>query len=154
MSKRFFRKESRFCYVIYLSDFRSDPKILYIIVLTHYDHESALTSTMSSRRPNLRPYPTDGFPTLTSKTQAETEAVLLKHILPLPSDSTTLNESQPPLPPTLQKKAHMQYLIRNLVQGFPTRYTSQDASQPWMMFWTVQSFGILQVALDPTTKQK
>ena len=48
----------------------------------------------------------------------------------------------------------MQYLIRNLVQGFPTRYTSQDASQPWLMFWTVQSFGILQVALDPTTKQK
>ena len=48
----------------------------------------------------------------------------------------------------------MQYLIRNLIQGFPTRYTSQDASQPWLMFWTVQSFGILQVALDPVTKQR
>ena len=90
-----------------------------------------------------RPCPTDGFPTPTSKSQAETEAVLLKHI----PDS---NE----LPPVLQKKPHMQYLIRNLVQGFPTRCMSQDASQPWLTFWTVQSFGILQVALDPATKQK
>ena len=48
----------------------------------------------------------------------------------------------------------MHYLIRNLTHGFPTRYTSQDASQPWLMFWTVQSFGTLQVALDPVTKQK
>jgi protein farnesyltransferase subunit beta len=92
-----------------------------------------------------RPCPTDGFPTPTSKIQAETEAVLLKHI-PDPNSFE--------LPPTLQKKAHMQYLIRNLIQGFPTRYTSQDASQPWLMFWTLQSFGILQVALDPVTKQK
>lgn len=92
-----------------------------------------------------RPCPTDGFPTSTSRTQAETEAVLLKHI----PDPNSLE-----LPPPLQRKAHMQYLVRNLVQGFPARYTSQDASQPWLMFWTAQSFGILQVALDPATKQK
>jgi protein farnesyltransferase subunit beta len=92
-----------------------------------------------------RPYPTDGFPTPTSKIQAETEAVLLQHI-PDPNSFE--------LPPTLQKKAHMQYLIRNLRHGFPTRYMSQDASQPWLTFWTVQSFGILQVAFDPDTKQK
>ena len=92
-----------------------------------------------------RSYPTDGFPTPTTKTQAETEAVLLRHI-PDPNSSEPL--------PTLQKNAHMQYLIRNLVQGFPTKYISQDASQPWLMFWTVQSFSILQVGLDPASKQK
>lgn len=90
-----------------------------------------------------RPCPNDGFPTATSRIQAETEAVLLKHI---PESEAAA--------PTLQKKAHMQYLVRNLIQGFPTRYMSQDASQPWLMFWTLQSFGILQVALDPSTKQK
>ena len=92
-----------------------------------------------------RPCPIDGFPTPTSKIQAETEAVLLKHI-PDPNSFE--------LPPTLQKKAHMTFLIRNLNYGFPTRYTSQDASQPWLMFWTLQSFAILRVALDPDTKQK
>ena len=96
-----------------------------------------------------RPYPTDGFPTPTSKIQAETEAVLLKHI-PDPS----FNNELPTPTPTLQKKAHMQYLIRNLRHGFPTRYMSQDASQPWLTFWTVQSFAILQVSFDPDTKQK
>ena len=89
-----------------------------------------------------RPYPSDGFPTLTSKIQAETEAVLLKHI-PDPS----FNNELPTPTLTLQKKAHMQYLIRNLRHGFPTRYMSQDASQPWLTFWTVQSFAILRVSL-------
>ncbi|KAH9976081.1 terpenoid cyclases/protein prenyltransferase alpha-alpha toroid [Russula compacta] len=31
---------------------------------------------------------------------------------------------------------------------------SQDASQPWLMFWTLQSFSVLQVAIDPDTKQR
>lgn len=89
------------------------------------------------------PSPTDSFPTLTSQTQAETEAVLLKHI----------PDGVEPLP-GLQKNAHMQFLIRNLVQGFPTRYISQDASQPWLMFWTIQAFSVLQVGLDPGNKQR
>ncbi|KDR71537.1 hypothetical protein GALMADRAFT_74965 [Galerina marginata CBS 339.88] len=93
-----------------------------------------------------RPTPTDGFPSSTSRTQAETEEVLLKHF-PDP-ESTTDAE------PTLQRNAHMQFLVRNLVQGFPTRYISQDASQPWLLFWTVQAFGVLQVGLDPGNKQR
>ncbi|KAF8151351.1 terpenoid cyclases/protein prenyltransferase alpha-alpha toroid [Crassisporium funariophilum] len=92
-----------------------------------------------------RPCPTDSFPTATSRTQAETEAVLLKHI-PDPSSSAPS--------PKLDKNAHMQFLVRNLVQGFPTRYISQDASQPWLMFWTVQAFSVLQVGLDPGNKQR
>ncbi|KAF8968548.1 terpenoid cyclases/protein prenyltransferase alpha-alpha toroid [Flammula alnicola] len=89
------------------------------------------------------PTPTDGFPTPTSRSQAETEAVLLKHI----------PDTDAPAP-SLQKNAHMQFLVRNLVQGFPTRYISQDASQPWLLFWTVQAFSVLQVGLDPGNKQR
>jgi protein farnesyltransferase subunit beta len=93
----------------------------------------------------LRPAPTDGFLTPTSTTQAETETVLLSHIP---------DRSHPETLPTLQKNAHMQFLVRNLVQGFPTRYVSQDASQPWLLFWTIQGFSILQVGLDPGNKQR
>ncbi|KAF9464137.1 terpenoid cyclases/protein prenyltransferase alpha-alpha toroid [Collybia nuda] len=98
---------------------------------------------MASRLP--RPVPTDGFVTPTSTTQAETETVLLNHIP---------DKSRPETLPVLQKNAHMQYLVRNLVQGFPARYVSQDASQPWLLFWTLQGFSILQVGLDPGNKQR
>ncbi|KAJ7280332.1 terpenoid cyclases/protein prenyltransferase alpha-alpha toroid [Mycena rebaudengoi] len=89
----------------------------------------------------IRPLPIDSYPTATSSTQAETEKVLLAHV--------PVGEA-----PVLQKNAHMQFLIRNLVQGFPARYTSQDASQSWLMYWTLQAFSILQVGLDPGNKQK
>ncbi|KAJ7207994.1 terpenoid cyclases/Protein prenyltransferase [Mycena pura] len=92
----------------------------------------------------MRPTPVDAFPTATSASQAETEKVLIDHI---PGDPTKT-------PPTLQKNAHMQFLIRNIVQGFPARYTSQDASQPWLMYWTLQAFSVLQVGLDPGNKRK
>ncbi|PFH45619.1 hypothetical protein AMATHDRAFT_77974 [Amanita thiersii Skay4041] len=91
------------------------------------------------------PSPIDGLPTTTSYMQAETEEVLLKHVAPSAPGSS---------PPTLDKRAHMQYLIRNLIQGFPSRYISQDASQPWLLFWTLQSFSILQVGLDPGNKER
>lgn len=91
----------------------------------------------------LRPVPMDAFPTPTSASQAETEKVLLEH---LPAEDKA--------DPTLQKNAHMQFLIRNLVQGFPARYTSQDASQAWLIYWTLQAFSVLQVGLDPGNKQR
>lgn len=86
----------------------------------------------------------DGFPTHTSRSQAETEEILLNHI---PDDTEQRK-------PVLEKKMHMSFLVRNLVQGFPERYISQDASQPWLLFWTVQAFSVLQVALDPGNKQR
>lgn len=88
--------------------------------------------------------PTDAYPTETSVLQATTEQILADYI----------PDRNPPSGPTLQKNTHLQFLIRNLVQGFPSKYISQDASQPWLMFWTIQSFGILQVGLDPANKQK
>ncbi|KAI0056038.1 terpenoid cyclases/Protein prenyltransferase [Artomyces pyxidatus] len=89
-----------------------------------------------------RPSPIDGYPTKTSHLQAETEEILQSH---LPKAGA---------PPVLNKNAHLQFLVRNLVQGFPARYMSQDASQPWLMFWTLQSFSALQVGIDPNNKQR
>ncbi|KAL0948363.1 hypothetical protein HGRIS_010945 [Hohenbuehelia grisea] len=94
-------------------------------------------------RPSQKPTPIDAFPTPTSHTQAETEAVLLKH---------TLDNGD--AKPVLEKNAHLQFLIRNFVQGFPQRYTSQDASQPWLLCWILQSFSVLQVGMDPNNKQR
>lgn len=96
---------------------------------------------MANSRPP-RPAPDDAFPTSTSRLQAETEAVLLDHI---PTSETAAK---------LNKSAHIQFLARNFIQGFPAKYTSQDASQPWLMFWTLQSFSVLQVGLDPGNKQR
>ena len=90
----------------------------------------------------LRPTPDDGFPTATSNLQASTEDVLRAFI---PQGATQ---------PMLTKNAHLQFLVRNLFQGFPSRYVSQDASQPWLMFWSLHSFSILQVSMDPANKQR
>ena len=86
-----------------------------------------------------KPYPTDSYPTETSRHQAETEEILLANY--------ENPQSQ------LRKNAHMQYLVRNLLQGFPVRYTSQDASQPWLMYWTLHALALLGVDLDPDNKQ-
>lgn len=87
--------------------------------------------------------PVDAYPTETSNLQADTEDILQSHA-PLDGVSGRV----------LNKRAHLEFLVRNLVQGFPARYTSQDASQPWLMFWTLQSLSALQVAIDPDNKQR
>ena len=89
-----------------------------------------------------RPTPIDAYPTKTSDLQADTEDIL-QDVIPPDDDELTLD-----------KKVHLSFLVRNLVQGFPARYMSQDASQPWLMFWTLQSFSTLQIAIDPDTKQR
>lgn len=55
---------------------------------------------------------------------------------------------------TLNRNQHLNWLVRLLIQGFPARYTSQDASQPWLMYFVLQSFQVLGVAFDPDTKKK
>ena len=87
--------------------------------------------------------PVDAYPTETSNLQADTEDILQSHV---PLDGVGGR--------VLNKKVHLEFLVRNLVQGFPARYTSQDASQPWLMFWTLQSLSALQVAIDPDNKQR
>src|SRR6266498_445350 len=92
---------------------------------------------------SINPLPTDGHPTSTSRIQAETEAVLLEHLPPADAE-----------PPNLNKLSHLRFLTHNLTKGFPSRYMSQDASQPWLMFWTTQSFAALQVAFDIEIRQR
>lgn len=87
--------------------------------------------------------PDDHYVTDTSDLQLETELILCKHL-----------PANPESPPPLQRNQHLQFLVKNLVQGFPSRYISQDASQPWLLFWTLQGFSVLGVALDPDNRQK
>ncbi|KAH7925777.1 terpenoid cyclases/Protein prenyltransferase [Leucogyrophana mollusca] len=93
--------------------------------------------------PSPKRFPDDSYYTETSDIQAETETVLLKH---LPADPNSL--------PSLQKNQHLQFLVRHLVQGFPSRYASQDASQPWLLYWTLQGLSVAGVGLDPDNKQR
>lgn len=89
-----------------------------------------------------RPTPIDAYPTKTSDLQIDTEDILQEQIPPDGGGRV------------LHKNAHLQFLVRNLAQGFPARYMSQDASQPWLMFWTLQAFSTLQIAIDPDNKQR
>jgi protein farnesyltransferase subunit beta len=95
----------------------------------------------------FRPTPIDAYPTETSSLQGETEKVLQGQV---PFDGNGSSSGGY----ILNRKGHLELLVRNLVQGFPARYMSQDASQPWLMYWTFQSFSALQVAIDPDTKQR
>ena len=100
---------------------------------------------------DVRPTPVDGFPTETSRLQASTEVDLRTRLDSiLANDATPLENSSP----ILQRDLHLSFLLRNLRQGFPIRYVSQDASQPWLIFWTLQGFGVLGVGLDDQTKQR
>ena len=89
-----------------------------------------------------RPTPIDAYPTKTSDLQADIEETLQEEIPPDGGGRV------------LHKNTHLQFLVRNLVQGFPARYMSQDASQPWLMFWTLQAFSTFQIAIDPDSKQR
>jgi protein farnesyltransferase subunit beta len=92
----------------------------------------------------LRLTPIDAYPTETSDLQADTEHILQDQVPP----------DDGPDGRVLHKNDHVVFLIRNLTQGFPARYMGQDASQPWLLFWTLQSFSTLQVAIDPDSKQR
>ncbi|KAH8814706.1 terpenoid cyclases/Protein prenyltransferase [Flagelloscypha sp. PMI_526] len=92
--------------------------------------------------------PNDHFPSPTSITQTETEDSLAP-FLPKSGDSSD-ERAVPPL----DRNVHLQYLVKNMVQGLPSRYTSFDASQAWLLFWTLQSFATLQIGMDPGNKQK
>lgn len=57
-------------------------------------------------------------------------------------------------PLALQRMRHFNWLKKHLFEGLPAPYKSQDASQPWMLFWIVQSFQLMGAGLDPGTKQR
>lgn len=94
--------------------------------------------------------PTDRYLTATSTLQARTEHDIQARL----EAHRASPQEHTPDGPVLQRNAHLQFLLRNLVQGFPARYMSQDASQPWLFFWTLQGFSVLSVGLDEQTRQR
>ena len=89
------------------------------------------------------PTPTDGYTTATSTLQTATENLIKTHIPPAGTSQVEL-----------QKRYHFEFLLRNLRQGFPGRYVSQDASQPWLIYWTLHGFSLLGAGLDALTKKR
>jgi hypothetical protein len=103
---------------------------------------SMMAASSAMRRAPPLPYPDDGLPTETSRTQADTEDVLLGHF---PASGAT---------PTLNMETHKQWLARNLIQGFPARYQAYDCSQPWLSYWTLQAFCAIGIGMDPASSQR
>ena len=101
---------------------------------------------------DIRATPIDGYPTYTSETQEATEEDLRPRFETALADDTAEPDSFSG--PALQRNQHLQFLLRNLQQGFPGRYMSQDASQPWLIFWTLQGFSVLGVGIDAQTKKR
>ncbi|KAG8960194.1 CAAX farnesyltransferase (FTase) subunit beta [Tulasnella sp. 419] len=92
-----------------------------------------------------KPQTDDGWPTDSSKSQADTERVISELFKIATAQDGLLN---------LNRNVHLNWLVRLLFQGFPARYVSQDASQPWLLYFVLQSFQSLGVAFDPDTKMK
>lgn len=88
--------------------------------------------------------PNDLYPTPTSLLQESTERILASYV---PPDTSGADYE-------LKKPTHVSFIARAMIQGFPAKYIGQDASQPWLMFWILQSFSVLQVGLDPGNKQR
>ncbi|KAJ3809947.1 terpenoid cyclases/protein prenyltransferase alpha-alpha toroid [Lentinula lateritia] len=91
----------------------------------------------------------DNYPTPTSVSQKSTVALLVR-----PSPSSPSEKPTPIQSGILDTNLHLGFLGRHLLQGLPARYTSQDASQPWLLFWSLQSLSLLKVELDQGNKDK
>ncbi|KAJ3882498.1 terpenoid cyclases/protein prenyltransferase alpha-alpha toroid [Lentinula edodes] len=91
----------------------------------------------------------DNYPTPTSVSQKSTVALLVR-----PSPSSPSEKPTPIQSGILDTNLHLGFLGRHLLQGLPARYTSQDASQPWLLFWSLQSLSLLEVELDQGNKDK
>ncbi|KAJ1303977.1 hypothetical protein OPQ81_008387 [Rhizoctonia solani] len=87
---------------------------------------------------------TDGRDTQTSLAQFETETLISDLLLVLKDPSNV----------KLDRATHARWVYTSLIQGLPGRYTSQDASQPWLIYWALQTLTCLGVQLDTVTKQR
>lgn len=127
----------------------------------------------------LLPTPSDDYKSETSVNQSKTEASILNLLLPwlepeliptslnhLPgfdetSDDEEEEEKELVREPgsrsietaILDRSAHMKYLIPSLTRLGP-QLVSLDASRPWLMYWTLNSFSILNLGLNSTDRQR
>ena len=102
--------------------------------------------TISLFSPMLRHTPDDNLPTQTSREQRKTEKII-SECLPSPETASTPSY-------VLDRNGHLNFIARALFQGFPKQYMYQDASQPWFMFWLLQSFSLLGADIGADNKQR
>jgi len=86
------------------------------------DEMSALWTTL--------PLLSDSQPTPTSIKQDATAKAIMKFL-----DQTPL--------PALNRPAHINYLLQPLERGLNARYTTLDASRPWMLYWCLNGLAVL-----------
>ena len=43
----------------------------------------------------------------------------------------------------MEREKHLQYLLKGFHHGFPSQYTSLDASRPWLVYWSLHSIDLL-----------
>ncbi|KAI5481771.1 protein farnesyltransferase subunit beta [Pseudohyphozyma bogoriensis] len=90
------------------------------------------------------PTPTDGLSNETLTSQAETEHTI----------STLLASQSPLVPPTLDKNAHINYLMGMLLRPLAPGYTALDASRPWLIYWSLHSIALIGGELDPAGRMR
>ncbi|KAK8843333.1 hypothetical protein IAR55_006988 [Kwoniella newhampshirensis] len=96
------------------------------------------------------PFPTNSHPSSTLTEQLDTEE-LISSLFDLTSPPESSSSSSSIL--TLRKAEHTSFLAETFFK-LSARYVSLDASRPWLVFWTVHSLDLLQVALDQGTKDR
>ncbi|KAG0151654.1 hypothetical protein CROQUDRAFT_651089 [Cronartium quercuum f. sp. fusiforme G11] len=125
----------------------------------------------------LLPTPTDDYRSDTSVIQSTTEQAILDLLLPwvqphlirpntiqlTQADTDKGNDenqrvpqqpgSRPISTAVLDRTAHMKYLIPGLNHLAP-RFTGLDASRPWLMYWILNSFSILNLGLNTADRQR
>ncbi len=89
----------------------------------------------------------DGYSTVSSRQQCETEDVVLRCLLHARSleEQGFGGEVQGSL--TLQRQRHVEYLLSGL-ETLNTGHASLDASRPWLCYWILHALSLLQALPD------
>ena len=54
----------------------------------------------------------------------------------------------------LDRERNLEYLRKGFLEGFPSVYTSLDASRPWLVYWALQSFDLLGYELTKEERKR
>ncbi|CCJ29712.1 unnamed protein product [Pneumocystis jirovecii] len=74
--------------------------------------------------------------TETAAVQLETERICMRHL------SDNIHE------PQLNLTSHITYLLNVLTKPLPKPYIALDASQPWIIYWTLCAYSLLGQSVD------
>lgn len=89
--------------------------------------------------------PSDGVSSPTLDSQLETERLI----------STKLTEHMGTFAvPTLDKGLHLSYLTGLIRAPLSMYFTALDASRPWLVYWVLHSYALLECELDPLGRRR